>query len=183
METNDLIGKIRVQTHAWTMVDMLVRHVLVVLGIVSRATHARATGKLVMKPKRKDDRPDIAAVAVIRSRLTSGCMSVQSIGYAHRTLEMLCNSPNKHKLYSVSFRQVGSSGSLHTHVPPESARIDALTEMMYALDISSAFNKSNIFDIEENSHREESRDASANFAHEARVRHFFLLSPLSETMP
>jgi DNA-binding protein len=34
-------------------------------------TYAKATGRLVMNPKRKDDRPEMAAVAVIRSRLIS----------------------------------------------------------------------------------------------------------------
>lgn len=48
---------------------------------------------------------------------------------------MLCNAPKIHRLYSVLVAQVGSLGSLHTQVPPESERIVALTEIMYALEM------------------------------------------------
>lgn len=69
MVSDNLIGKIGIQAHSgaiWPPVSCPGRTVIDAYG-----THARATGRLVKKPKRQLARPDKAAVAVIRSRFTS----------------------------------------------------------------------------------------------------------------
>jgi hypothetical protein len=67
------------------------------------------TYRLAKSPMQKDDRAEMAAVAVTRSRLISAT----------------------HSRYSSLSRQLGSPP--HPQVPPESETMEALTAMMYAM--------------------------------------------------
>jgi hypothetical protein len=66
VETDYLISEIRVETHART----IARQCLAELK-AAMETYAKATGRFVRKPNMKDARPEIAAVAVMRSRCIS----------------------------------------------------------------------------------------------------------------
>ena len=68
VKADDLVGEVGVETHSGTIRTLVSPPVCTISG--SHGTHARATGRLVKKPKRQLARPDRAAVAVIRSRLS-----------------------------------------------------------------------------------------------------------------
>jgi hypothetical protein len=87
----------------------------------SRA-YARATGRLVRKPKAMVAIPEIAAVAVVRSLLIPTDVRISLV--FPRLAQYL---PIKHVAYAASVAQVGLTVLVHTHVPPVSVRMDAFS--------------------------------------------------------
>jgi len=64
MVADDLVGEESIKPHSRT-INVRIR------VLMTREAYAKATGRLVRKPKAKDPMPAIAAVAVMRSRLSS----------------------------------------------------------------------------------------------------------------
>lgn len=105
MESNNRIAELERQGNQALMCENHVWEVRVLTYAFKPKPGANPTGKLARRPMRRVEREAMAAVAVIRLLRTS-------------PLQMM---------YSVS--KIQRSGPLHTQVPPESDKIDALTEI------------------------------------------------------
>jgi hypothetical protein len=147
MESNNLVSKISIETHSRTTLSAI-------SDTYTWDTYAKATGILVKNPNMNVDIPEISAVAVMRSRFTTWTQRLYSV-------------PK-----SLFCMQVRSMGSRHTQVPPVSDKIDALTDMIYALvhiSITSSYHQAYL-------HRKERCYPSPDLCPKSSVLDLFLMA-------